>query len=130
MKSPTRITKRSTDTAVARALGLASIGIGLTEIAAPRQLERLMGIGNGNGQNTSVLRLLGVREILQGVDILCHDDPAPGVKARVAGDLIDGVLLGVAATKTRRPTGLLAVCAAVLPIVLLDMIFAKRLSRD
>jgi len=122
-----RKSRRGTDTAVGRALGVASIGIGLTEILAPRKLEQIMGLSDG--QNTSVLRLLGVREILQGVDILAHDDPAPGVKARVAGDLLDGVLLGVAATKTRRPSGLAAICAAVLPIVLLDMIFAKRLSR-
>jgi hypothetical protein len=113
--------------AAARGLGLVSIGIGLTEIAAPKQLERVMGIGNG--QNTGIFRVLGVREIMHGVDILSHSDPTPGVWSRVAGDLLDGVLLGLAAKRTRNPSGFAAICAAVLPVVLLDMIVAPRLSQ-
>jgi len=120
--------REKTDVAAGRALGWASIGIGLTEIAAPKQLEKWMGIGNG--QNTGILRACGVREIMQGVDILAHDDPTPGVWARVAGDMLDGVLLGLAAKKTRNMKGLMCVAAAVLPIVVLDMVFAKRLSQD
>jgi len=115
------------DRAGARGLGLVSIAIGLTEICCARPLERAMGIGNG--ENTGIIRVLGVREIAQGIDILSHRDPTPGVHARVFGDVLDGALLGAAALKTRRPTGLLAICAAVLPVVILDMIFAGRLSR-
>ncbi|MDB5319120.1 MAG: transcriptional regulator [Phycisphaerales bacterium] len=114
------------DKEIARGLGWASIGIGLTEIAAPHQLERLMGIGDG--QNTGILRTMGVREIMSGVDILTHDDPTPGVWARVAGDALDGVLLGVAATKTRRPGSFAALTAMVLGIVALDVVCACRLS--
>jgi len=120
--------KRHTDVAASRAMGWASLGIGLTEIAAPKQLEKWMGIGNG--QNTGILRACGVREIMQGVDILTHEDPTPGMWARVAGDMLDGVLLGMAAKKSRNLKGLACVAAAVLPIVVLDMIFAKRLSSD
>jgi len=111
----------------ARSLGLVSIAIGLTEICCARPLERTMGIGNG--ENTGIIRVLGVREIGHGIDILSHRDPTPGVHARVFGDMLDGVLLGAAALKTRRPSGLMAICAAVLPVVILDMIFAGRLSR-
>src|SRR5215217_661098 len=75
---------------VAKGLGWASIAIGLSEILMPRQIERTMGIGNG--QNTGILRVLGVREICHGVDILSHRDPTPGLWGRVAGDLLDGVL--------------------------------------
>jgi len=120
--------REKTDVAAGRALGWASLGIGLTEIAAPKQLEKWIGIGNG--QNTGILRACGVREIMQGVDILTHDDPTPGMWARVAGDMLDGVLLGLAAKKTKNMKGLMCVAAAVLPIVVLDMIFAKRLSQD
>ena len=60
-------------------------------------------MGIGNGQNTGVLRVLGVREIMHGVNILSHRDPAPGVWSRVAGDVLDGVLLGVAATGPASP---------------------------
>src|SRR5256885_3087130 len=103
----------------ATGLGIASIGIGLTEIAAPEKLQEIMGIGNG--QNTGIMRVLGVREILHGVDILTHKDPTPGVWGRVAGDMLDGVLLGVVAAKTRRPAGFAAICAAVLPVVVADV---------
>jgi len=114
------------DTAAARGLGWASIAIGLTEILAPRQLERTMGVGDG--QNTGILRTLGVREILSGIDILSHDDPTPGLWGRVAGDALDGVLLGMAANRTRNPSGLMKIAALVLPMVVLDLVFAMRLS--
>ena len=50
--------------------------------------------------------------------------------SRVFGDLLDGVLLGAAATRTKKPSGLAAILAAVTPLVLADMIFAPRLSKD
>jgi len=93
-----------TDKEMGEALGWASIGIGLAEIAAPKQLEKMMGISNG--QNTGILRALGTREIATGMDILAHDDPTPGVWGRVVGDCLDLALLGVAATRTKKPAGL------------------------
>ena len=108
----------------ARGLGWASLAVGLTELAAPRQLDRLL--GTGQGEHADLFRVLGLREICHGIDILCHDDPAPGIWSRVAGDALDGVLLGIAATKTRRPSGVLAAAAMVLPIVLADLYFAAE----
>ena len=115
------------DEKLARTLGYASIAIGLTEIAAPKQLENIMGLNNG--QTTGIFRALGLREIMHGVDILSHNDPAPGVWARVAGDMLDGALLAVAATKTRKPAGFAAVTAAVLGVVAMDFIFAAKLGK-
>lgn len=111
----------------ARGLGVASIGIGLAEIAMPRRIERLMGIGDGT--NTGVLRILGIREIMHGFDILSHRNPGPGVWSRVAGDALDGSLMGLAATKTRRPGGLLAAAAMVLPIIVADVLLGRRLGQ-
>ncbi len=113
---------------VAKGLGWVSIAIGLTEILAPKKIEQTMGIGNG--QATGVLRVLGVREICQGIDILAHDDPTPGLWARVAGDMLDGAVLAVAGTKAKKPGGFMAVCLMVLPVVVLDMIYAKRCSAE
>jgi hypothetical protein len=110
----------------ATGLGIASLAIGATEIAAPDKLQEIMGIGNG--ENTGILRVLGVREICHGIDILTHKDPTPGVWARVAGDMLDGVLLGAAAPKSRRPGGLGAIAAAVLPIVIADVATCFKLS--
>jgi hypothetical protein len=120
--------RAAVDQQAGRMLGWASIAVGLTEILAPRQLEKTMGVGNG--QTTGILRVLGVREIMHGVDLLTHKDPTPGVWSRVFGDLLDGVLLGAAATRTKKPEGLLAIFAAVTPLVVADLIFAPRLSKD
>src|SRR5215204_307851 len=110
----------------ATALGIASIGIGVTEMAAPEKLQQIMGIGNG--ENTGIMRVLGVREICHGIDILTHKDPTPGLWARCAGDMLDGVLLGVAAAKTRRPAGFASIAAAVLPVVVADIATCFKLS--
>lgn len=114
--------------AVRNTLGLASIGVALTELLAPRKIEKMMGVSNG--QHTGVLRILGIRELMHGIDLLAHHDPKPGVLARVAGDALDGVVLGMFGVKARNKGGFLSICAAVLPIVLLDMLFAKQLSED
>jgi hypothetical protein len=120
--------RENVDVAAGRALGVASFGIGLTEIAMPRQVERWLGIGDG--ENTGILRALGVREIMHGVDILSHKKPAHGVWGRVIGDVLDGVLLGIAAKKTRNPAGFATICAMVAGIAVADLIFAQRLSKD
>ena len=124
-------TRNPADLAAAQALGAASIGIGLTEILAPRQLERWMGIGDG--QNTGILRVLGAREIMHGVDILTHaddDEAARGVWGRVAGDVLDTALLAVAATRTRKPGSFAAIFGMVLGIGIADAVVAGRLSAD
>jgi hypothetical protein len=120
--------RAAVDQQAAQCLGWASIAVGLTEILAPRHLEKTMGVGNG--QVTGILRVLGVREVMHGVDLLTHEDPTPGVWSRVFGDLLDGALLGAAATRTKNPGGLAAIFAAVTPLVLADLFFAPRLSKD
>jgi hypothetical protein len=114
------------DIRTSRGLGWTSLAIGLTEILAPRQLEQTMGIRRSQ-QNTGILRVLGVREMMHGFDLLTHRNPAPGIRARFAGDLLDGVLLGAAAARTRRPGGFMAIAAMVLPVVALDLLLKKRL---
>ena len=114
--------------AVRNTLGWASLGVALTELLAPKKIEKMIGVSNG--QNTGVLRVLGVRELLHGVDLLVHRDPKPGVFARVAGDALDGVVLGMFGAQARKKGGLLALCAAVLPIVVLDVLFAKQLTES
>src|SRR5689334_18647762 len=111
----------------ARTLGFASIAIGLTEMLFPKKLEQTMGIGNG--ENTGILRALGVREIMHGVDLLTHEDPTPGVWARCAGDMLDGVLLTAAAMKTKNPAGFATIAALVAPVVAADMWCATRLTK-
>jgi hypothetical protein len=116
----------------ARALGWTSLGIGLAELVAPRQVEELLGIDDRPSHRGN-LRMLGVRELLHGVSILTEKRPnarlTAGVWSRVAGDALDTALLAIAATKTRRPTSFALVAAMVAGIGALDLLFASRLQR-
>jgi hypothetical protein len=113
------------DQTAGRGLGLVSLAIGATELAAPRQLEQAMGIGNG--EISGIIRVLGVRELMHGFDLLTHDSPTPGVWGRVAGDVLDSVLLAVAFARSRRPAGFAAIAAAVMPVVIADIVCAAKL---
>src|SRR5688572_593202 len=108
-----------TDTEFARGLGWASIGIGLTEILAPRQVNNMLGLEDTPARR-GTLRVMGVREICQGISILTEDRAnekmQAGVYARVAGDLLDSAALGVAATKTKKPFSFAVVTAMVMGI--------------
>ena len=116
----------------ARGLGWASLAIGLTEIAAPRQVQAMLGLED-RPDHRGVLRILGIREIVHGFHILTEKRPtsamATGLWARVAGDVLDTALLGVAAQKTKDPSSFAATSAAVMGIGLLDLLFAKRLQK-
>jgi hypothetical protein len=109
------------------ALGWTSLGIGLTEVLASNKLQEMMGLDQ-TPSHRGALQVLGLREILHGIGLLSAGNDQrkiqAGLWARVAGDLLDGALLGWAATKTKRPAGFAAVAAMVLPVVIADMLFA------
>jgi hypothetical protein len=112
----------------AQALGWVSLALGATELLAAKRIDKFL--GTGRGENAGVIRALGVREVMHGVDLLAHpEDPAPGVWARVAGDALDGALLCAAAAKTRKLGGVLAAFALVTPVVAADVFLAGKLSR-
>jgi hypothetical protein len=119
------------DTEFARGLGWASIAIAAAEIAAPRQVANLLGVED-TPDTRGTLRVLGVRELCQGISILTEDRPTEqmrtGVWARVAGDVIDTAFLGVAAMKTKKPGRFAAVAASVMAIGAADLMCAMRLS--
>lgn len=125
--------RRSHDMAGARGLGWASIAIGLAELLATRQVQRLLGV-RPTRQQAGILRTLGVRELMHGISLLGarprSAELAAGVWSRVAGDVLDNVLLASAVKKTRNPTSLAAVAGAVAVIGLLDCIYARRLTQD
>jgi hypothetical protein len=112
-------------------LGLASLGIGLTELAAPRFVENLLGLDD-QPRHRGILQVLGVRELMHGIGILTAKNGdgqlTSSVWARVAGDVLDTALLGVAATKTRRPASFAAVAAAVAAIGVADLCCAWKAS--
>jgi hypothetical protein len=74
----------------ARALGWFSIGLGLTELLAPRCITRTLGMESA-GMDATV-RAFGAREIGAGILTLSTDKKI-GLWARVAGDALDVAVL-------------------------------------
>ena len=110
---------------LARFLGWFSIGLGIAEIVAPRQLSEMIGVEYKPG----LFRMLGLREIGHGVAILSQEQPAAGVWSRVAGDLVDLALLGTqldSDNPEREKT--LAATMSVLGVTAVDIFTAKSLS--
>src|SRR5919199_826852 len=80
---------------LAKGLGLFSVGLGLAEIFAARELARLIGVKN----RPTIFAALGARELLSGIGILAQRRPAGWLWSRVMGDIMDLSLLGVAFTE-------------------------------
>lgn len=111
---------------LARALGWASIGLGLFQVAAPGRVTDFLGLDE---DHTGLVRLYGGREIAQGVAILSERTPAAGVWSRVAGDALDLATLGVALTRAEPRRDRVAMAMAlVVGMGLVDAICAKQLS--
>jgi len=107
---------------MAKFLGWLSVGLGVAELVAPRQVARAVGMD----EHGSLVRLHGGREIVQGVAILLAPDPRPWVLARVAGDVLD---VGTVAAGSRRGTGkVLGTLAVLTAIGLIDLYCARRLT--
>src|SRR5688500_1181062 len=115
---------------LANALGWVSIGRGLAQIAAPRAVARLIGVKD-DGNNTTLMRTLGMREITSGIGIL-NQPRAPGwMWSRVAGDVMDLALLGSALNASdNNRTRTVAATAAVLGVTALDVLCGQQLQRQ
>jgi uncharacterized membrane protein len=110
----------------ARALGWFSIGLGLTEFAAPQSVARLIGLDD----DRRLVRFLGIREIASGIGILASRRPARWLWTRVAGDIMDLTLLGAAfGSPNADRRKLTAATAAVAAATVLDVRCSQQLSR-
>jgi hypothetical protein len=109
---------------VARGLGWFSIGLGLTELLAGKELGRALGMED----QAMVFRAFGVREIAAGVVVLAQENPRAGMWARVAGDALDLAALSSGFTEDNPKKGnLAAAVAVVVGITWLDYWCARRL---
>ncbi len=115
---------------LAKGLGWFSVALGLTELVAPRQVAKAIGI-DPNGKTALLTRAMGVREIAAGVGILLQPRRPIPVAARVVGDVIDLAMLGLAAaTKKTSSARLAGAFAFVLGAAALDVIAARRTARS
>jgi len=117
---------RDKDT-LAVSLGWFSVGLGTLQLAAPRVLCRLVG-AKPDGLAPRVMRLMGARELTQGVGILVRPRPSGWVSSRVAGDVLDLSLLGLIAARRRRLRTLVAL-ANVAAVTVPDVYESKVLGR-
>jgi uncharacterized membrane protein len=107
----------------ARALGGFGLALGALQLAAPHAFARWIG---APGAATAV-RAVGLRELASGLGILRAQRPLPWLGARGAGDLLDLVLLALAARSAgARPTRLALAAAAVLGVAALDTAATAR----
>jgi uncharacterized membrane protein len=115
---------------LARGLGWFSLGLGVSQLAAPRKVAQLIGVPD-RARNRGALLAVGVRELMAGVGILSRRGQAPGwLWARVGGDLIDIALLSAALrSKAADKKCVAAALGAVAGVTALDLFAAQRLTR-
>jgi uncharacterized membrane protein len=110
-------------------VGWFSIGLGLPQVAAPRDFAQAIGV-SGDADSQTVVRLVGLRELACGVGIVARPRSSAWFWARVAGDLMDLALLGRALSSggaKRNRTA--AAAAAVVGIAVQDLLLARQLGR-
>jgi uncharacterized membrane protein len=107
-----------------RSLGLFSIGLGLTQLLAPKTLGRAIGVGD----QTTVMRLCGMREFATGVGLLSGKAPAAFSTSRVIGDVMDLALLGASLRSPQaNPSRIAAAATAVASVTAVD-VYASKLD--
>jgi hypothetical protein len=111
---------------LARALGWFSIGLGLTELLAPRALTRWLGMDG----HERLVRAYGMREIGAGIMTL-SPDKGLGLQSRVAGDALDiaTLLAGLRTDNPKRDNVMIAL-AMVLGVTLLDIAGATGVKKS
>lgn len=112
---------------LSKGLGVFSLGLGLTELAAPRMLSRLIGV-EPCGSTTTILRALGAREVAHGVGIFARPR---SVWTRLIGDAIDVAFVGIAlADDDNDRSRLLPALGALLGVGALDLLATMRTLRS
>jgi uncharacterized membrane protein len=111
---------------LARTLGWFSIGLGMTELAAPATVARITGINGSRG----LIQALGLREIAHGLGILSGPKPVGWLWSRVFGDVIDlAVLARAAGSPEANKLRVVASAAAITGMTVLDFLSSQQLER-
>ena len=106
-----------------RALGWFSMGLGLTELLAPKLLTRWLGVEGKEG----LVRAYGAREIASGVLCLSVNNDY-GAFSRVAGDILDLATLAAAYNDDNPKKGNVGLAiAAVAGITIVDALAGQSI---
>jgi uncharacterized membrane protein len=109
-------------------LGWFSIGLGLAQLVAPRQVAALIG-AEEDERTEQWMRAFGAREFLCGVGLLSKTNVGVWAWARVGGDVVDLAVLGKGLAEEPDNERLWGAAASVLGVTLLDVKTAIDLSR-
>lgn len=113
---------------LAQGLGWYSLGLGVAQLVAPRLFARALGVKGGGG---ALVRVLGVRELLSGLGLLGSKRAVGSLSARIAGDVVDLALLGLAiAQPNNGRRRLIAATAATAVATGLDVLARRHLAAD
>jgi uncharacterized membrane protein len=119
----------NSESTLTRTLGWVSLGLGVAQLAAPRAVRRFAG-AKDRPATMATVPLVGARELVHAATLVPFRRPSAWVCTRVAGDVLDLVLLARAARGGhRRRTAALAM-AAVAGITAVDVYTALRTMRD
>jgi uncharacterized membrane protein len=121
----TTVRARDKDT-LAEFLGWFSAGLGAAELLAPRPMCRAIG-ADPDGAAPRLMRLMGGRELAQGIGILVSPRPKRWMWMRVAGDALDLTLLALTAARHRRGRTAFAI-ANVLAVTVPDVLESRYLA--
>jgi uncharacterized membrane protein len=113
----------STD-ALARGLGLASLALGVPQVAAPDRFAEAVG-ATPSAATRDLTRGIGLRELSAAAGLLTRGASPTWLWSRVAGDVMDLVLLGRALRSGARGRTV-AAAVAVAGITALDLTAARR----
>jgi uncharacterized membrane protein len=118
---------QGSDDPLGRALGLASVGLGLPMLLRPGTVDRAAGVGDGAKQRT-ITAAVGAREFVHAAGLLHPRLGSRWAVTRVLGDAMDLTVLGVALRRHDRK-GLgrtVAATAAIAAITAVDIYAAIR----
>lgn len=106
---------------MARGLGWFSLLLGATQLVAARQLT----------SSSGMMRLCGLREMVNGAGLLLTDNPRPWLQARLAGDALDLSTLASGLTLPHTDKGrVLLSLLAVAGITAADVAVLQALDRE
>lgn len=109
-------------------LGVFSIALGITELAAPGRIARWLGVEGGRAK--TIIGLFGARELLAGAMLLRGPAVSTNVWNRVIGDGMDAAALGLAFSRSDRKGSVGAALAFVGGAALADWVVARGLDRQ
>jgi hypothetical protein len=121
-----RFRRKPAKSGAAVALGWLSVALGLTELLAARRVAAALGIERQQG----LVRLLGMRELANGIAILASRRAAPWLWLRVAGDVLDlGVLVWALSPRNPKRDKAAMALASVLGVTMLDVAAGTKHDR-